>query len=221
MAGGQPVSMENVRAAAGAVRPARHQPVPGRDPHGRERLLHPGARAGLRRQVGGRNPQGVLLLHRRRLDEREEGQPGQHRRLAGGEQPGRLRHRGATGSWSSRGCTPTAAWPAATWRRWPSASRSRCRTTTCARASARCATWASCWRTGACRSCGPIGGHAIFLDAKRFYPHMPQDEFPAQTLAAELVSRQRHPGDGARHRERRAATRRPATTTGQSSSWCG
>ncbi len=32
----------------------------------------------------------------------------------------------------------------------------------------------------------PIGGHAIFLDAKRFYPAMPQDEFPAQTLAAEL-----------------------------------
>lgn len=32
----------------------------------------------------------------------------------------------------------------------------------------------------------PVGGHAIFLDAKRFYPHIPQDEFPAQTLAAEL-----------------------------------
>ncbi len=32
----------------------------------------------------------------------------------------------------------------------------------------------------------PIGGHAIFLDAKRFYPHIPQDEFPAQTLAAQL-----------------------------------
>ncbi|MDA8202837.1 MAG: tyrosine phenol-lyase [Chloroflexi bacterium] len=32
----------------------------------------------------------------------------------------------------------------------------------------------------------PIGGHAIFLDAKRFYPQIPQDEFPAQTLAAEL-----------------------------------
>jgi len=32
----------------------------------------------------------------------------------------------------------------------------------------------------------PIGGHAIFLDAKRFYPHIPQDEFPAQTLAAEI-----------------------------------
>ncbi len=32
----------------------------------------------------------------------------------------------------------------------------------------------------------PIGGHAIFLDAKRFYPHLPQDAFPAQTLAAAL-----------------------------------
>ncbi len=32
----------------------------------------------------------------------------------------------------------------------------------------------------------PIGGHAIFLDARRFYPHLTQDQFPAQTLAAEL-----------------------------------
>ncbi len=32
----------------------------------------------------------------------------------------------------------------------------------------------------------PIGGHAVFLDARRFYPHLSQDQFPAQTLAAEL-----------------------------------
>jgi tyrosine phenol-lyase len=32
----------------------------------------------------------------------------------------------------------------------------------------------------------PIGGHAVFLDAKRFLPQMKQIEFPAQTLAAEL-----------------------------------
>jgi tyrosine phenol-lyase len=32
----------------------------------------------------------------------------------------------------------------------------------------------------------PIGGHAIFLDAKKFLPHIPQDHFPAQTLAAEI-----------------------------------
>ena len=32
----------------------------------------------------------------------------------------------------------------------------------------------------------PVGGHGIFLDAKRFYTHIHQDEFPAQTLAAAL-----------------------------------
>ncbi len=32
----------------------------------------------------------------------------------------------------------------------------------------------------------PIGGHAVFLDAKRFLPQIQQVEFPAQTLAAEL-----------------------------------
>jgi len=32
----------------------------------------------------------------------------------------------------------------------------------------------------------PIGGHAVFLDAKRIYSHITQDQFPAQTLAAEI-----------------------------------
>ncbi len=32
----------------------------------------------------------------------------------------------------------------------------------------------------------PMGGHAIFLDARAFYSHLPQSAFPAQTLAAEL-----------------------------------
>jgi tyrosine phenol-lyase len=32
----------------------------------------------------------------------------------------------------------------------------------------------------------PVGGHAIFLDAKSFYPQIPQDHYPAQTLTAEL-----------------------------------
>ena len=32
----------------------------------------------------------------------------------------------------------------------------------------------------------PIGGHAVFLNAKKFLPHLSQDEFPAQTLASEI-----------------------------------
>jgi tyrosine phenol-lyase len=32
----------------------------------------------------------------------------------------------------------------------------------------------------------PPGAHAVFIDAKRFLPHVPQEEFPAQTLAGEI-----------------------------------
>jgi len=32
----------------------------------------------------------------------------------------------------------------------------------------------------------PIGSHGVFLDAKAFLPHLDQDLYPAQALAAEL-----------------------------------
>jgi tyrosine phenol-lyase len=32
----------------------------------------------------------------------------------------------------------------------------------------------------------PVGSHAVFLDARRFLPHVDQEEYPAQALAAAL-----------------------------------
>jgi tryptophanase len=32
----------------------------------------------------------------------------------------------------------------------------------------------------------PFGGHAIFIDAKKFLPQIPKEKFPAQTLAIEI-----------------------------------
>jgi tyrosine phenol-lyase len=34
----------------------------------------------------------------------------------------------------------------------------------------------------------PVGGHAVYLDASRFLPHLDQELLPAQTLAAEIYA---------------------------------
>jgi tryptophanase len=35
----------------------------------------------------------------------------------------------------------------------------------------------------------PAGGHAIYIDAKAFYPHIPVDEYPGQALVLELYKK--------------------------------
>lgn len=56
----------------------------------------------------------------------------------------------------------------------------------------------------------PIGGHAVYLDAKAFYPRMPQDQFPAQTLAALLYA-----DSGVRAMERGIVSAGRDTMTGE------
>jgi len=56
----------------------------------------------------------------------------------------------------------------------------------------------------------PIGGHAVFLDARAIYAHLPQSQYPAQALAANL-----YVDSGVRTMERGAVSAGRAPKTGE------
>jgi len=56
----------------------------------------------------------------------------------------------------------------------------------------------------------PIGGHAVFLDARAIYAHLPQSQYPAQALAADL-----YVDCGVRAMERGAVSAGRDTKTGE------
>jgi len=56
----------------------------------------------------------------------------------------------------------------------------------------------------------PVGGHGVFLDAKAFLPHLPQEQYPAQALAAALYL-----DSGVRAMERGAVSAGRSKETGE------
>ena len=170
------------RSATGTA--CRSSSTPAASP--RTRGSSASARPGQARPAGRRHRPRDRVARRRHDDEREEGRARQHRRLARAERRRRSPSAAATCSSSPRASRPTAASPGATSRRSRRA---------CARSShhdyLRYRIRSTAYLGEALLAAGipvvqPIGGHAVYLDARALLPHIPPLQYPGQALAVAL-----------------------------------
>ena len=185
MAGGQPDEPGEHRRGPRPVPGAWHPAVLRHHPDRRERVVHPPARAGVRRRPGRRDRASHLRPHRRGVDERQEGRAGQHRRVPGPARPRRVRG-GAQPVRRLRG--PAHLRRAGRARHGgdrPGLHESVDQAHLDARIGQVIYLGEQLRREGV-PIVLPIGGHAVFLDAAGFLPHIPQVEFPGQRLAGEI-----------------------------------
>ncbi len=120
LAGGQPVSMDNMKEVYEYCSAIEHSGVLRCHPHGGERLYDPVEGPPLRRHAGERHRPGDDALRRRLYREREEGLSHQHRWVPG--LPGQRRMGpGSRGDAPglTRGMWWTAGWPPPTWQPSP------------------------------------------------------------------------------------------------------
>ncbi len=88
--------------------------------------------------------------------------------------------------WSTKACIPMAGWPDATWKPWRIGLREAVMEEHQAARIGQVRYLGDMLRKAGVPIVNPIGSHAIFLDARKFLPHLDQDDYPAQALAAEL-----------------------------------
>ena len=183
----RPARLDGERAAGQrGLPPARHPALLRRLPLRGERLLHQAARTGLRRQDSQRDRAGDVPLRRRLHHVGQEGRHGQHRRLSL-HQRRPARAAGKESADSHRGLSRlTAASPGAISKPSPSACRRRCDEDYLRYRIASTAYLGNHIAEHGVPIVQPPGGHAIYLDARAFLPHIPVDQFPGVALAAEL-----------------------------------
>ena len=175
--GGQPVSLENLRGVRAICDRLRDPALPRRLPVRRERLVHQDARARPGRPVDPRHRPRDRVAGRRHDDVGQEGRAGQHRRLAGDE-------RRRTGRALPEPADPDRGLPDLRRPRGPRPGGDRPGT---ARGRRRGLPALPDPVDGvprrALHAAGvpvvrPIGGHAVYIDARALLPHIAAARLP-------------------------------------------